>query len=95
MNSKTVYQYDETGAYAGPTQADESPREPGVYLLPARCTEVAPPEEIPADKWPRWNGKEWQIANKPAQANRDDPVNKLKEFLANNPDVEELLKAGN
>jgi len=93
MSTKTVYQFDQSGAYQGPTEADESPREPGVYMIPARCTEIPPPGEIPEGKWPRWNGNSWVIANKPAQVDRADPVNKLKDFLANNPDVEALLKA--
>lgn len=39
-----VYKYDaKTGVYAGNVQAQESPREPGVYLIPAMATEVMPP----------------------------------------------------
>ena len=44
MNTKTVYQYDLAGMYVGQTDADESPLEPGVFLIPARCAEVSPPE---------------------------------------------------
>ncbi|WP_159953208.1 hypothetical protein [Rhizobium sp. 18065] len=40
-----VYNYHpETGAYCGATLADESPREPGVFLFPAFSTMTAPPE---------------------------------------------------
>lgn len=95
MTNLTVYQFDESGAYAGPTEADESPREPGVFLMPARCTEVPPPDEFPEGMWPRWNGQQWLLTRKPSQVDRQDPVNKLKEFLANNPDVEALLTDGN
>ncbi len=42
MATKTVYQYDLAGLYQNPTQADESPLEPGVYHIPARCTEIPP-----------------------------------------------------
>ena len=39
-----VYNYDpETGEYMGVGQADESPREPGAYLIPAHATEKEPP----------------------------------------------------
>ena len=39
-----VYKYDaKTGVYAGNVQAQESPREPGVYLIPAMATEAMPP----------------------------------------------------
>lgn len=40
---KTVYQTDSTGLYVGETEADESPLEPGVFHIPAGCTETAPP----------------------------------------------------
>ena len=45
MNTKTVYNYNpETGEYFGLETAHESPMEPGVYLLPAHATTIAPPE---------------------------------------------------
>jgi hypothetical protein len=40
----TVYQLDANGHFAGTTVADESPRQPGVYLMPAGCVTLAPPE---------------------------------------------------
>lgn len=43
MTKKIVYQTDVDGVYVGPVVADESPLEPGVYLIPAGCFEVAPP----------------------------------------------------
>lgn len=42
------YNYDrETGEYLGQSTVRESPREPGVYLLPAHATETAPPAAEP------------------------------------------------
>ena len=96
MSTKTAYQFDTAGLYVGETVADESPLEPGVYLLPARCTLIAPPADVPDDKWPRWTGKAWQLVNrpKPAPANDNDPVAKLRDFLAANPDVAAVLQQG-
>jgi hypothetical protein len=95
--SKPAYQFDRAGLYVGATVADESPMEPGVYLVPAGCTLDAPPAEVPDDKWPRWNGKAWNLVNRPATAataNDNDPVAKLQAFLASNPDVAALLQQG-
>ena len=40
-----VYDYNpETGEYKGTGEAQESPLEPGVYLIPAHATTIAPPE---------------------------------------------------
>ena len=86
-----VYQHDYSGLYQGQTTADESPLEQGKYLIPARCVPVAPPAEIPDEKWPRWNGSNWDIVNKPAIASGPSAVEKLQAFLAENPDVAELI----
>lgn len=96
MNAKTVYQYDLAGLYAGQTDADESPLEPGVFLIPARCVEVAPPEPN-GDQWPRWNGAKWELITvSPANDNQPaSPVDKLREFLNANPDVAALIGATN
>lgn len=91
--SKTAYQFDLAGLYQGTTVADESPLEPGIYLLPARCTLVSPPESTEG-QWPRWNGAAWQLVNRPQPSAQpeSDPVAKLREFLNANPDVAALLQ---
>lgn len=86
-----AFQFDNAGFYLNETEADESPLEPGVFLLPARCTFTAPPKDAPQDKWPRWNGVEWTLANKPRRAETGGPVAKLAAFLVNNPDVAAML----
>jgi hypothetical protein len=91
-----VYQYDAAGLYQGEATADESPLEPGKYLIPARCVTVPPPE-IPEGKHPRWNGSRWDLVNAPRLSPDislpEDPIVKLQEFLAQNPDVAALISA--
>ncbi|MEH6564573.1 MAG: phage tail protein [Halopseudomonas sp.] len=87
-----IYNYDHAGLLTGSALADESPLEPGVYLLPARCTTEPPPTGWPEDKWPRWNGAAWSLANKPEQSAEPTAVEKLAAFLAANPDVAELVE---
>ncbi len=91
MSSVTAYQFDHSGFFQGVTTADESPLEPGSYLLPARCTLSPPPADVPEDRCPRWNGAAWVLANKPAVLQVPDPVAKLRAFLDANPDVVEML----
>lgn len=93
MTTKIVYQYDIAGMFTGETEADESPLEPGVFLIPARCVEVAPPA-YSGDQWPRWNGAQWELITvSPAKDNQQtSPVDKLRDFLMENPDVAELIK---
>lgn len=87
-----AYQYDSAGHYVGETVADESPLEPGKYLLPARCTLTPPPADVPADKTPRWNGTAWDVVTKPSRV-ADDPAAKIRSFLEQNPDVAAYLAA--
>ncbi|RQS60419.1 phage tail protein [Burkholderia sp. Bp8986] len=92
MNAKTVFQTDRAGLYVGPVEADESPLEPGVYLMPARAVEAAPPGSWPDEKWPRWNGVAWELVTNPVIAMpQADATAKLRAFLQSNPDVAELI----
>jgi hypothetical protein len=82
----------------GETEADESPLEPGVWHLPRYAVETSPPTEWPNDKWPRWNGSSWDLVTRPTPTEveaDDDPVSKLRAFLAANPDVAAVLNQGN
>jgi len=60
MTTQTVYQVNHQGLYVGPVQADESPLEPGAFLIPGGCVETAPPE-APEHKAAYWNGRAWQL----------------------------------
>lgn len=56
-----VYAFDpNNGEFLGNQQAVESPLEPGVYLVPAGCVEVAPPVAVPKFAR-RWTGAEWEL----------------------------------
>lgn len=50
---KLVSQLNSAGFYVNATFADESPLEPGVYLLPAGCIDQLPPD-IPNGHVARW-----------------------------------------
>ena len=95
MSEKTVYQYNFSGLYVGTTIADESPLEPGIYLIPANCTETTPPEQWSDDQWPRWTGMQWELISKPQVQQPLSPEQKLADFLNSNPDVAALINPGN
>ncbi|MEP9350558.1 DUF4376 domain-containing protein [Xanthobacter sp. KR7-225] len=69
--TKTVYQCDPDGVYVGEALARESPMEPGVWHLPAGCTEKAPPKLAEGER-AMWTGKKWQVL-KPAPAPEPAP----------------------
>ncbi|MBH3406669.1 hypothetical protein I5P86_16535 [Pseudomonas glycinae] len=62
MSEKIVYQTNHLGILVGTVTADESPLEPGVYMIPGGCVETAPPA-IPEHKAAWWNGKAWQLVD--------------------------------
>ena len=62
METKTVYQTNQLGLYIGTTEADESPLEPGVFLIPGGCVEVEPPK-IPANKGACWSNGKWVLVD--------------------------------
>lgn len=52
---KQVCQLDAAGYFTGLVTADESPLEPGVYLIPGGCIEADAPT-IPEGQRAKWNG---------------------------------------
>lgn len=86
-----AYQYDIHGMYIGSVEADESPLEPGVYLIPARSTLIAPPEHNESQT-PVWNGADWSLLDNPsAPVVTSTPLDRLVAFLEAHPDVLEFL----
>ena len=59
--TKKVCQLDEQGIYVGQTDADLSPEEAenGVYLMPAGCVDVTPPEDKKGFV-AKWTGDNWE-----------------------------------
>lgn len=82
QQTKVVYQTDFNGVYVGPTLADPSPLEPGVWLIPAGCVEVPPPA-VDAGFIAVWRDGDWQVMRLPSE-----------EVAAENPGLspEELLE---
>jgi hypothetical protein len=60
-----VYQTDKNGALVGALQADPSPLEDGVWLIPAGCVETAPPS-FSEGQFARWTGDVWVVEDIPA-----------------------------
>jgi hypothetical protein len=60
MNRKIVYQTNSFGRYVGTTEAEACQLEPDVFLIPAGCVEIPPPEE-PEHKAACWIDGKWQL----------------------------------
>lgn len=87
---KIVYQYDRDGFYQGQTEADLSPLEVGVYLIPARCVEVPVPNiQLAKDERFWWNSTEWVVV----KVDTDEILlKKLKLFLEQNPELLRMIQ---
>ena len=57
---KIVYQADADGLFVGETTADPDPLNPGQWLVPAGCYEIAPPI-LTFGKTPKWVGYKWKL----------------------------------
>ncbi len=68
-----IYKYDETGRFTNESTADESPLEPGVFLIPAQSTTVAPPE-VSEGFEAICDGKEWTIQAVQKKPLEDEPA---------------------
>lgn len=76
---KIVYQTNEQHLLVGTTLADESPLEPGVWLIPGGCVELAPPAATPGMRV-RWQQTQWALEPiptapvDPSVAEPEDPM---------------------
>ncbi|WP_184415285.1 DUF4376 domain-containing protein [Rhodocyclus tenuis] len=70
---KIVSQLDGDGFFVGAAIADESPLEPGKFLLPGGCIDVSPPD-VPPGKAARWNGEGFVLSDIISQATDDASV---------------------
>ena len=61
---KLVSQLTADGYYAGTAQADQSPLEPGVWLLPGGCVDHPPPL-VAGGKRARWDGAQFVLEDSP------------------------------
>jgi hypothetical protein len=64
--------HPETGVYLGQGQADESPLEPGVWLIPAHATSAEPPVTGEGEQ-ATWNGA-WAVEPIPAPEPEPEPL---------------------
>lgn len=81
MTEKIVSTIDAEGYFIGPAIADESPLEPGVFLIPAGAVDIAPPV-IPMGKRAKFNGASFVLENIPAPAPEPEPVPPSPEQIA-------------
>lgn len=73
MNTKPVCQLDHDGYFVGMTVADESPLEPGVWLMPARAVDVAAPE-VPEGYRAKWSGVSFDLEEITAGPEPEQPA---------------------
>lgn len=68
-----AYNYHpQTGIYLGQSEADESPLEPGVFLLPAHSTFQTPPDDVDG-KQIVWSGDGWKLQEIPKEPELQPP----------------------
>lgn len=75
MAQKIVSQLDQAGYFVAPVVADESPLEPGVFLIPGGAVDKAPPASMEPGKRYRpwgagWRGEAVPVEPEPAAVER-------------------------
>ena len=56
--------HPDTKLYTNTVEADESPLEPGVFLIPANATDIAPPK-LAAGQSARFIDVDWEVIDEP------------------------------
>lgn len=69
---KIVYQTNHEGVYVGAVEADPSPLEPGVWLIPGGCVETPPPG-IPQGHMAVWQNGAWSVVPRPVVPSQPEP----------------------
>lgn len=69
---KIVSQLNAQGYFVASVEADESPLEPGVFLIPGGAIDVEPPT-LPQGKAALWQGDAWVFVNPPDEAQQETP----------------------
>jgi len=59
-----VYNYDDDGHYAGPSNAQPNPRQSGQFLMPSNSTTEEPPA-AGANNVQKWDGSSWNEVEDP------------------------------
>ncbi len=93
MKTMIAWQCDADGYLLGRTVADESPLEPGVFLIPAGAVMTKPPYSAPAKAEWRWSGSAWELVAARPPMRTLTPEDRLAAFLRDNPDVSALISS--
>lgn len=68
MGTKIAFQTDDQGFYVGQVPCQESPLEPGIFLIPRGATEIMPPTNLPSGMIQKFDFQEmkWNVVENPA-----------------------------
>ena len=83
-----AYQTNNEGIYVGPVECDESPLEPGVFLIPAGAVTVEPPE-FAKGEFVVWDGDDWRVEVIP----EPEPEQEPEPYVPTREDVEEQRRS--
>lgn len=77
---KLVCQLNSSGVFVGMVQAQESPLEPGIYLIPGGAVD-SPQPEIPTNHYAQWNGAGFDILEIPPEFEPEpEPATELEPY---------------
>lgn len=94
MPEKIVSQLDTNGYFVAAVSADESPLEPGVFLIPAGAVDAEPPM-VPEGKVALRQGESWVFVNPPALLpDQEPPIQGVPQIVSMRQARLALLSAG-